>query len=76
MESPVNLRLDEALEAEPEAMTEDSIPLSESWLSIVSDPSLLLFYALESRESEMLVKAKFFRYIGNTMTMPYPQNDS
>jgi hypothetical protein len=76
MESPVDLRLLDPLDSEPEPAREDPIPLPESCLSVCADPSLLLLHAVDHLESETFVRARFFRQIGNTMTMPYPPTDS
>jgi hypothetical protein len=76
MESPISLQLHDPLEMEPEKEAEECIPVGEAWLSIGVDPALLLFAAVDSLASETIVKARYFRRVGNNMTMPYPPNAS
>jgi hypothetical protein len=71
-ESSAALRLETSLDTdEPPTERADSAPLREQFLAVMSDPSLLLFHAMELGESEMMVKARLFRRIGNSPTMPY-----
>jgi hypothetical protein len=65
--------------AEPDELDlkfKDSIHSREAWLSVMSDPSALAYYANEYGESEVMLKARLFQYIGNAQTMPYPPRDS
>jgi hypothetical protein len=52
-----------------------SIPLREAWLSILTDPSALLYYANEVGEPEMVLKARLFHHIRDGLTIPYPPRD-
>jgi hypothetical protein len=55
---------------------EPSVQVREYFLAVMSDPSALLFTALESGETEMSLKTKLFYHIGNSRTMPYAPRDS
>jgi hypothetical protein len=55
---------------------EPSVQVREYFLAVMSDPSALLFMALESGDTEMGVKTKLFYHIGNAKTMPYAPRDS
>jgi hypothetical protein len=55
---------------------ENMIPVREYFLTVMSDPSALLYSALESGETEMSLKSKLFDRVGNCQTMPYPPRDT
>jgi hypothetical protein len=55
---------------------DDTVQVREYFLAVMSDPSTLLYSALESGETEMSLKSKLFDRVGNCQTMPYPPRDT
>lgn len=75
MEAPGQLKLSEELETEDEGNTESELGIYEGLVSILSDPSQLLYRALSAGVDEHRIKLHhFYRMQQDIPLMPYVRN--
>jgi hypothetical protein len=73
----LELRLGDVPLDGPNPNSEGSAPIElwEQYIAILSDPSLLLYTASQTRSSEGWLQLRYFQRIGNSKTMPFAPRD-
>ena len=72
---PIKIADDSFLLQKPEPPAKVPIEVCERNVSLLSDPSDLLYESLTKQIPEQILRARAYNEIGTKMTMPYPKRE-